>query len=178
MSSSRAKKVQTRAAMKERRSGLRFILVQRNTKWEVHNVVDENEYNTLVEARREREEFAVNDDGLGYHDDGEETYSDQEHNNAKRQSAVATLNKARRDKALHNKKASSNALDKKDEGGKNQSMWNPRVRNGIILTCTGLMHTNIKNDDDVCESNGRYSYRNERNMTAMLVSTHVRIPLV
>ena len=65
----------------------------------------------------------MNDDGLVYHDDGEETYSDQEHNNAKRQSAVATLNKARRDKALHNKKASSNALDKKDEDGKNQSMW-------------------------------------------------------
>ena len=42
----------------------------------------------------------MNDDGLVYHDDGEETYSDQEHNNAKRQSAVATLNKARRDKAL------------------------------------------------------------------------------
>ena len=30
----------------------------------------------------------VDDDGLGYHDDGEETYSDQE-KNAKRQSAVA-----------------------------------------------------------------------------------------
>ena len=76
-------------------------------------------------------------DGLGYHDDGEETYSDQENNNAKRQSAVAAgfitskaLKGARRDKAFHNKKASSNALDKKDEDGKNQSMWD------FVQTCS------------------------------------------
>ena len=34
--------------------------------------MDEDEYCNLVNSRREREDFVVDDDGLGYHDDGEE----------------------------------------------------------------------------------------------------------
>ena len=40
----------------------------------VYDLVDEEEYVDLVNQRRHREDFVVDDDGLGYHDDGEEYF--------------------------------------------------------------------------------------------------------
>ena len=39
---------------------------------DIFEQVDEDAYHDLVEKRRQREDFVVDDDGLGYHDDGEE----------------------------------------------------------------------------------------------------------
>ena len=38
---------------------------------DVYEAMTENEYREYVERKREREDFVVDDDGLGYHDDGE-----------------------------------------------------------------------------------------------------------
>ena len=38
---------------------------------DVYETMTENEYREYVERKREREDFVVDDDGLGYHDDGE-----------------------------------------------------------------------------------------------------------
>ena len=40
----------------------------------IYDLVDEEEYRELVDKRRKREDFVVDDDGLGYHDDGEEYF--------------------------------------------------------------------------------------------------------
>ena len=39
---------------------------------DVFDRVDEDEYVNLVEERRKGDDFVVDDEGLGYHDDGEE----------------------------------------------------------------------------------------------------------
>ena len=38
---------------------------------DVYESLTESEYRDYVERKREREDFVVDDDGLGYHDDGE-----------------------------------------------------------------------------------------------------------
>ena len=38
---------------------------------DVYETMTEQEYREYVERKREREDFVVDDDGLGYHDDGE-----------------------------------------------------------------------------------------------------------
>ena len=39
---------------------------------DVYDEVDEDTYKELVKSRRQREDFVVDDDDLGYADDGEE----------------------------------------------------------------------------------------------------------
>eukprot|EP01036_Dinobryon_divergens_P035626 gene35626-46208_t len=39
---------------------------------DVYDLVSDEQYNELVEERRKKDDFVVDDDGLGYHDDGEE----------------------------------------------------------------------------------------------------------
>ena len=46
----------------------------------VYDLVDEDEYRELVDQRRLREDFVVDDDGLGYQDDGEEYIGAEEQN--------------------------------------------------------------------------------------------------
>ena len=49
----------------------------------VYDEVNEEEYEKLVNARREREDFVVDDDGLGYHDDGEEYFGERDEDGKK-----------------------------------------------------------------------------------------------
>jgi hypothetical protein len=74
MSSSRQKKSAALASLRQRREqGLALDLDDLEIKEDdVYEVVDEEEYGKLVNARRQREDFIVDDDGLGYYDDGEE----------------------------------------------------------------------------------------------------------
>jgi hypothetical protein len=44
---------------------------------DIYEYMDEEAYTHLVESRREREDFVVDDDGIGYHDDGEERFGDE-----------------------------------------------------------------------------------------------------
>ena len=51
---------------------------------DVYETLTESEYRAYVERKREREDFVVDDDGLGYHDDGEydiRTFGGESENN-------------------------------------------------------------------------------------------------
>lgn len=52
-------------------TGLRSFAVQDNAD-EVYDEVTEEEYQQLVRKRQQADDFVVDDDGLGYVDDGEE----------------------------------------------------------------------------------------------------------
>ena len=82
----------------------------------VYDEVDETEYASLVEKRRQREDFVVDDDGLGYHDDGEEFFGDREGDGSKqakqKRGANATLDESTLKKARR-----MNALAKENEEG-------------------------------------------------------------
>jgi hypothetical protein len=75
---------------------------------DVYDLVDEDSYTTLVDKRRQKEDFVVDDDGLGYHDDGEEWNGKEDNEGDRRKEKKApkrgmnasldeeTLKKARR----------------------------------------------------------------------------------
>lgn len=100
---------------------------------DIYEYVEEEEYKDLVQSRREREDFVVDDDGLGYHDDGEENVFQSEDPNEtmkrKRTNATAALTdselrKARKKKAALQKRGIRDDTDKDcDDGGGSQSMW-------------------------------------------------------
>lgn len=149
-SSRRAQKAAARAKLKQRRQGIISSTdlddtLEIHDEEDIYEIVDENEYQNLVESRRQREDFVVDDDGLGYYDDGEERLGDEDHDNArsrsdknkKRTSGAALTNKvlkkARKTKALSGSSTAATTgggdLDDHDDddedGGvsKNRSMW-------------------------------------------------------
>ena len=69
-----------RAALRAAREGG----AARSDQWEakeekdVYEQVTEQEYADLVRKRRQNEDFVVDDDGLGYFDDGEEHFGEDE----------------------------------------------------------------------------------------------------
>ena len=109
---------------------------------QIYDVMDEQEYQKLVETRRQREDFVVDDDGLGYYDDGEEHLGDDNDNESSstrnhKRSSRATLT----DKAL--KKARKNAALKpalEAAAVKNQTMWD-FVNRGNSITTTASVAT-------------------------------------
>jgi hypothetical protein len=87
----------------------------------VYDEVDETEYEAIVNARREREDFVVDDDGLGYHDDGEEHFGDRETDGKKEAvKAKRGINASLDEGAL--KKARMLNADKGKEEGQGSSM--------------------------------------------------------
>jgi DNA polymerase alpha subunit A len=92
---------------------------------DIYETVTEEEYTKLVQARRQREDFVVDDEGLGYYDDGEELLGDEagihEEGTKKRSvSANAILTSKALKKARQAAAATSTATL---EGGKNKTMW-------------------------------------------------------
>ena len=69
-----------RAALRAAREGGAARSDQREAKEEkdVYEQVTEQEYADLVRKRRQNEDFVVDDDGLGYFDDGEEHFGEDE----------------------------------------------------------------------------------------------------
>ena len=93
---------------------------------DIYDYVDEETYKSIVQARREREDFVVDDDGLGYYDDGEERYGDEaaehEHTSKKRSSNHnASLTQQALKKARKNMQLQGQSADPQTEG--NKSMW-------------------------------------------------------
>eukprot|EP00554_Chaetoceros_debilis_P005310 CAMPEP_0194075076 /NCGR_PEP_ID=MMETSP0149-20130528/2112_1 /TAXON_ID=122233 /ORGANISM="Chaetoceros debilis, Strain MM31A-1" /LENGTH=1588 /DNA_ID=CAMNT_0038755433 /DNA_START=89 /DNA_END=4855 /DNA_ORIENTATION=- len=133
--SSRRKTALARKDILARRNGLSAL--SRTEEYEVqeedvYEQLPEDEYQELVDRRREREDFVVDDDGLGYHDDGEDNIYDSDDRNSPSQKSkkkqaneshaltARALKKARRDKDLR-KKGESSSTSTGAEGIK--SMW-------------------------------------------------------
>jgi DNA polymerase alpha subunit A len=90
---------------------------------DIYETVTEEEYTKLVQARRQREDFVVDDEGLGYYDDGEELLGDEAgiHEESSKKRSVSA-NAILTSKAL--KKARQVATSMATlEGGKNKTMW-------------------------------------------------------
>lgn len=98
----------------------------------IFDVVDEDEYQQIVRSRQQREDFVVDDDGLGYHDDGEERFGEEaeehEGNTKKRtaHSTVALTQQALKKARKNHRAASQKSMDATREGeapAGNRSMW-------------------------------------------------------
>ena len=97
-----------RAAREGKKSRLESLVIEEEDN--VYDVLDEDQYEDLVRKRRQREDFVVDDEGLGYYDDGEEHAYEREEEKlqrnlaekeARKKSGVSTisaeaLRKARR----------------------------------------------------------------------------------
>jgi DNA polymerase Pol2 len=142
MSSRRAQKKAALADMKRRRElGSSLDDFEIKEEEDVYDVYDDDEYEKIVESRRQREDFVVDDDGLGYYDDGEERLGDEQgayHEAAaqfgKKRSAssgasltAAALKRARKNKAAAqlNSNKEQHDTDDGDEPAeaKTRSMW-------------------------------------------------------
>jgi DNA polymerase alpha subunit A len=123
-SSKQAKRDAVRAqilAKKQGSSGGRLDEVEIADEGLVYDEVDESEYEAIVNARREREDFVVDDDGLGYHDDGEEHFGDRETDGKKEAvKAKRGINASLDEGAL--KKARMLNADRGKEDGQGSSM--------------------------------------------------------
>jgi DNA polymerase alpha subunit A len=100
---------------------------------DVYDVICEEDYQQLVQSRREREDFVVDDDGLGYHDDGGEEYLGEEEAPKKRKHAATTasLTQAALAKAKRQQQAAASA---NTSGG--GSMWDFVQRSGAAAATT------------------------------------------
>jgi len=112
---------------------------------DVYEMVDQEEYKNLVESRRQREDFVVDDDGIGYYDDGEECLGDEDQVEARSKKTkrgskskgstadltARSLKKMRKNRAAQNLASSSrnrfmeddDTEDKDDVVSSNRSMW-------------------------------------------------------
>ena len=88
----------------------------------VYDEVNEEEYEKLVNARREREDFVVDDDGLGYHDDGEEYFGERDEDGKKEAVKVKRGINASLDEGALKKARMLNEQSKGEEEGGGSSM--------------------------------------------------------
>ena len=107
----------------------------------IYDVYSEDEYRKLVQARREQEDFVVDDDGLGYYDDGEEHCWDGDDDGSKKNKAGShnhnhnhnTLTAALTSKALSKARKAAQSTHKaaaafllpqnQNHNHNNRSMW-------------------------------------------------------
>lgn len=95
---------------------------------DIYETVTEEEYVKIVNARRQREDFVVDDDGLGYYDDGEELLGDEaNHNNdsGKKRSSSNNANATLTSKALKKARLNHQSMTAMETNHttKNSSMW-------------------------------------------------------
>jgi DNA polymerase Pol2 len=107
---------------------------------DIYETVTEEEYTKIVNARRQREDFVVDDDGLGYYDDGEELLGDEakfhEEGNGKKRSSIssnATLTSKALKKARQNN-ATGNMTSMEGSNMKNKTMWDFVNRGSTVST--------------------------------------------
>lgn len=160
MSSRRQKKSAALANLRQRRnmgSVLDIADAPLKEEEDIYEYVDEDEYQKVVDARRQREDFIVDDDGLGYYDDGEEhlggeadneRHGDQARGSAgKKRNAggasltAAALKKARRNKAAMEAANRNHTGEDGDAEVKSKSMWD-FVSRGTTSASGGLSGKN------------------------------------
>jgi hypothetical protein len=157
---------------------------------DMYDYLDETAYQNLVNARREREDFVVDDDGLGYYDDGEERYgaeaTENEQSQKKRTGAAATLTqqalKKARKTAAANRKAAVDSLGGADGAAagteNNKSMWEFVNRGGAATVSTkrapnAATTTKTTNVDALLEQLDEPLVSKQRNRNARRRSTAV-----
>ena len=91
----------------------------------IYDEVTEEDYRQLVESRRDREDFVVDDEGLGYYDDGEEVMGGEGEASQpqKQRSATASLTQQALKKARKAKQVQSAVLTTEGKTMRNTSMW-------------------------------------------------------
>ena len=109
---------------------------------QLFDYMSEKEYAAVVEARREREDFVVNDDGLGYYDDGEEHYGGEaeeeddieggSHKKRKGSTTTAALTAQALKKARKNQKAAATAAARNHGGGDDDDGTRKTKRDGSM----------------------------------------------
>lgn len=98
---------------------------------DIYEYLDEEEYRRLVESRRQRDDFVVDDEGLGYYDDGEERFGDEaDYHDNETKKRPANVNAALTAAALKKAKKSQSVASTVDTGGKTKSMWDFVTRGG------------------------------------------------
>jgi DNA polymerase alpha subunit A len=90
----------------------------------IYDEVTEEEYRQTVQARREREDFVVDDDGLGYYDDGEERFGEEAEYHEQQKKQSRSNNAALTEQALKKARQKSRALQTTTTVSGNSSMWN------------------------------------------------------
>ena len=129
----------------------------------IYDEVSEDRYAEIVESRREREQFVVDDEGLGYYDDGEEHYGgelDEDEPAQRKRNATANLTAHALKKARKNKRAAEKlSLTSENKDGKTQSIWkfvNRTVTDADATTAasknkprSGFSSTSTTNVDDL-----------------------------
>ncbi|GAB5035819.1 dna polymerase alpha catalytic [Nannochloropsis oceanica] len=80
-----------KAAREGKKSRLDSLVIEEEDN--VYDVMDEDEYEDLVRKRRQREDFVVDDEGLGYYDDGEEHAYEKEEEQQQRNLAEKAARK-------------------------------------------------------------------------------------
>ncbi|KAL7483193.1 hypothetical protein ACHAW6_008862 [Cyclotella cf. meneghiniana] len=124
---------------------------------DVYESLTEQEYREFVERKREREDFVVDDDGLGYHDDGEYDIhalganDDYQENRGRKKRGNGTaaltkeaLRKARKNKAL----LSAGGNDEKET--KTATMWD-FVNKGVSAPTSSKRHEPSRGEDNLDE---------------------------
>ena len=116
---------------------------------DVYDVVEEREYEQIVQSRRERDEFVVDDDGLGYADDGEETCwaKDNDDDDAATKRSRRATNATLTDQALRKARKTSQAVAARQEAavGNNRSMWE------FVNKASTAAPTSLNNNKTVCD---------------------------
>ncbi|GAX18016.1 DNA polymerase alpha subunit A [Fistulifera solaris] len=116
----------------------------------IYDEVTEEEYRQTVQARREREDFVVDDDGLGYYDDGEERFGEEAEYHEQQKKQSRSNNAALTEQALKKARQKSRALQNSTTVAGNSSMWN-FVNRGASTTSVSAQQQRkaVPNVDDL-----------------------------
>ena len=112
------------AALRAAREGqtLRTAQWEAPVEEDVYKEVNEDEYRRIVTERRQREDFVVDDDGLGYYDDGEEHFGEEEEI-AKEKNKELVRGRSTKEKDAARKARKLNAERKEEAPVQTNQIW-------------------------------------------------------
>ncbi|GKY94427.1 hypothetical protein MPSEU_000408600 [Mayamaea pseudoterrestris] len=140
---------------------------------DVYTTMTEQEYEQVVQARRQRDDFVVDDDGLGYVDDGEEHVFDNQDDEAaaaaggskKQKTSSAALTAHALQQARKQRAAAVTSGNNDEASAKNRSMWD------FVNKAPSIATASSSNDAAAAiglSSNAASSNKNKRSLDALL----------